>query len=66
MWPFCGCKTKSDPKILRVCRVSEENLADLGTKALLKAIISERSITLAYVNMAEERGEEAQQDVAMF
>ena len=41
---------------LNVRRVkSEENVADVDTKAPSKAIISKHSITLAYVNMYEER-----------
>ena len=42
-------------KRLRVRRVkSEENVADLGTKPLSKAVITKRCLTLGYVNMAEE------------
>ena len=44
----------------------EDNVANLGTKALSKAVISKHSITLVYVNMAEEKGQDAQHDVAMF
>ena len=44
-------------KRLRVRRVkSEENVADLGTKPLSKAVITKRCLTLGYVNMAEENG----------
>ena len=41
-------------------------MADLGIKALSKAVSSKHSITLEHVNMDEERVEDAQQDVAMF
>ena len=43
----------------------EENVADLGTTPISKAAISKHS-TLEYANMAEMKGEDAQQDVAMF
>ena len=44
-------------KRLRVRRVkSEENVADLGTKPLSKALIAKHCFTLEYVNMAEENG----------
>ena len=37
---------------LRVHRIrSEENVADLGTKPLNKAVIAEHCLTLGYVNM---------------
>ena len=37
---------------LRVCRVrSEENVADLGTKPLSKAVIAKHCLTLGYVKM---------------
>ena len=53
-------------KRVRVRRVkSEENVAELGTKPLRKAVIAKHTITLEYANMAEERVEDAQQDVAM-
>ena len=39
---------------LRVRRVrSEENVADLGTKAPSKAVIAKHCLTLGYVNMNE-------------
>ena len=39
---------------LRVRSVrSEENVADLGTKALSKAVIAKHCLTLGYVNMNE-------------
>ena len=39
---------------LRVRRVrSEENVADLGTKALSKAVIAKHCLTLGYLNMNE-------------
>ena len=39
---------------LRVRRVrSEENVADLGTKALSTAVIAKHCLTLGYVNMSE-------------
>ena len=39
---------------LRVRRVrSEENVADLGTKTLSKAVIAKHCLTLGYVNMDE-------------
>ena len=42
-------------KRLRVRRVkSEENVADLGTKPLSKAVIAKHFLTLGYVNMAAE------------
>ena len=51
----------------RVRRVKgEKNVADLGIKTLNKAVISKHSITLEFADMAEERVEDAQQDVAMF
>ena len=51
---------------LRVRRVkSEENVADLGTKPLSKAVIAKHCLTLGYVNMAEENGWCKVQDVAM-
>ena len=41
-------------KRLRVRRVnSEENVADLGTKPLSKAVTAKHCFTLSYVNMAE-------------
>ena len=40
---------------LQVRRVrSEDNIADLGTKPLSKAVISKHCITLGYVNMSQE------------
>ena len=40
---------------LRVRRVkSEENVADLGTKPLNKAVVAEHCLTLGYANMDEE------------
>ena len=40
---------------LRVHRIrSEENVADLGTKHLSKAVIAKHCLTLGYVNMDEE------------
>ena len=45
---------------------SEENVADLGTKAHSKAAIAEQSKTLGYFDMTEEQAEDAQQDVATF
>ena len=48
-WHICGNKTKSDTNMLRVSRVmSEENVADLGTKALRKAASSKHSIALVW------------------
>ena len=41
-------------------------MADVGTKALKKAVFSNHSITLDNFNMTEEKGEDAQQHVAMF
>ena len=53
--------------MLRVRRVkSEENVADLGTKPLIKAVLVKHCLTLGYVNMAEEGAECKLQDVAMF
>ena len=40
---------------LRVRRIrSEDNVADLGTKPLSKAVIAKHCITLGYVNMSQE------------
>ena len=42
-------------KRLRVRKVkSDENVADLGTKPLNKAVTAKHCLTLGYVNMAEE------------
>ena len=42
-------------KSLRVRRVqSEENVVGLGTRPLSRAVIAKHSLTLGYVNMAEE------------
>ena len=44
-------------KRLRVRRVkSEENVADLGTRPLGKAVIAKHCLMLGYVNMAERGG----------
>ena len=44
-----------DAKATRVHRVrSEENVADLGTKPLSKAVIAKHCLTLGYVNVDEE------------
>ena len=52
---------------LRVRRVkSEENVADLGTKPLSRAVIANHCLTLGYVNMAEENGWCKVQYVAVF
>ena len=41
---------------LKVRRVkSEDNIADLGTKPLSKAVIAKHCLTLGYVNMSQER-----------
>ena len=54
-------------KRLRVRRVkSDENVADLKTNPLSKAVIAKHCLTLGYVNMAEENGECKLQDVVMF
>ena len=54
-------------KSLRVPRVSsEENVADLGTKPLSKAVIPKHCLALGYVNTAEENVMCKRQDVAMF
>ena len=43
-------------KRLRVRRVkSEENVADLVTKPLSKAVIAKHCLALGYVNMAEKK-----------
>ena len=34
----------------------EENVADLGTKPLSKAVITKHCLAVGYVNMAEENG----------
>ena len=51
---------------LRVRRVKRDNVPDLGTKALSKAVISKHYLALEYVDMDEEGLQVAQQDVAMF
>ena len=44
-WHTCGCKMKSDPRGLRARRVkSEENVADVGTKTLRKAVIAKHCL----------------------
>ena len=54
-------------KMLRVRRVkNEENVADLGTKPLSKAVIAKHCLTLGNVNMAEENVQCERQVVAMF
>ena len=46
---------KSDPRGFRVRRVrSEDNVADLGTKPLSKAVIAKHCLALGYVNMNQE------------
>ena len=45
---------------------SEENVADLETKPLSKAVITKHWLALGYVDMAEENGWCKVQDVAMF
>ena len=53
-------------KKLRVRRGKcEENVADLGTKPLSKAVISKHCLALGYVNMAEENVQCERQVVAM-
>ena len=55
------------PKKVAIAKVkSEENVADLGTKPLSKAVIAKHCLTLGYVNMAEEKGQCKVQGVAMF
>ena len=51
---------------LRVRRVKRDNVPDLGTKALSKAVISKHYLALKYLDMDEEGLQVAQQDVAMF
>ena len=52
-------------KILRVRRVNEkENVLDLGTKTLSKAVIAKHSVTEGDVNMTEKKVEDVQQNVA--
>ena len=54
-------------KRLRVRTVkSEENVIDLGTKPLSKAVIEKHCVALGFVNMAEVFCEFKRQDVAMF
>ena len=45
---------------------SEENVADLGTEPLSKAVIAKHSLTLGYFNMAEDSAWCKLQDVPMF
>ena len=53
-------------KRLRVSRVKgEENVADLGTKPLSKAVIGKHCLTLRYVNLAEENVQ-CERQVVMF
>ena len=45
---------------------SEHNVADLGTRALSRAVIKKHAATLRYVNLAEENSAEEKQDVVIF
>ena len=64
---YLRVQDKIRSKRLRVRRVkSEENVADLGTKPLSKAVIAKHCLTLGYVNMAEANVQCKRQDVAMF
>ena len=64
MWHMCGCK--DEVRSMKVRRVkSEENVADLGTKPLSKAVIANHCLTLGFVNTAEENVWCKVQDVAM-
>ena len=45
---------------------SEENVADLGTKPLSKAVIAKHYVTVGYVNMADDNCPCKVQDVAKF
>ena len=54
-------------KRLRLRRdTREENVADLGTEPLSKAVIAKHSLTLGYFNMAEDSAWCKLQNVAMF
>ena len=49
---YLWVQTKSDRKDCECARVrSEENVADLGTKPLSKAVIAKHRLTSGYVNM---------------
>ena len=45
---------KSDPRGCECAESGEDNVGDLGTKPLSKAVIAKHRFTLGYVNMAEE------------
>ena len=55
---------RSERLRVRMAR-SEENVADLGTKPLSKAVIAKHCLTLGYVNMAEETEARRTQQVTM-
>ena len=52
MWPYLWMQDASQIQIA-VCKCDEENVADLGTKPLSKAVIAKHCLAPGYVDMSE-------------